>query len=721
MMTPAVFTKEVIEFLIHSGWRQFFLDEQFKFSPPFPALAELSTIAPDILENTPFLNIFGDTDQKNLDSLLRQLAAGSIQTILATAFLRQSGPKDHEGGGVELILYLTTAENTQSHYIGFIRPLPAAPAQKNIVQPESSSKIEALEGLLEASRALNTLDLQNILNTIVQRVSVLLKSNHTVVYLADYQTQKLNPTATHSSPDMAHVPTPAFNFEKGTVGWVLKHRQPLCINDVTKDDRFLYVSPDSHLIANLISTPLIVKGEAIGVLEATHKSDGVAFTEDDVALLSAFASQAAVAIHHARLFQETNQRLAEVSTLYTLADQLTKVLELDRVIESSVTILKHALDCSSCCLFLKQKTEQAETLALKLCSGWLKTKQNDAKINYITQLANKLIAKPSPIYLQNVNLAEPKQTFNNQEVSKQPPLGSVMIMPLLVKEELLGALVINDQKINAFGQAEGRLLTIAAAQISTAIENARLYDNLEQRATELEAALNEVAATNHLRSEFVENVSHELRTPLTFIKAYIALILENSLGQIPPAVREKLEIISHKTNAVIRLVEDLVSLQRLESGNLRFESIATHTLIVRATAGAIAGAAEYNIKIVLDSAPDLPPVRVDVDRIGQVFDNLVGNALKFSPGGEKINITARQDGDRIKFSVQDYGKGIPANQLDKIFERFYQVADSSSAYGGAGLGLTIVKQIVEAHGGEITVQSKVNQGSTFSFWLPIDQ
>jgi signal transduction histidine kinase len=301
-------------------------------------------------------------------------------------------------------------------------------------------------------------------------------------------------------------------------------------------------------------------------------------------------------------------------------------------------------------------------------------------------------------------------------------LGSVMVVPLIVKEELLGALAINDRRPHAFGQAEGRLLTIAAAQISSAIENTRLYDNLEQRAVELEFALKEVEEANRLKSEFVQNVSHELRTPLTFIKAYVELILEGSLGKIPRKVKEKLQIISQKADAITRLVEDIVSLQRIEADTLRLESIGIHELVTRAQELASASAAKRNIKIVSNSEPNLPKVRVDVDRIGQVFDNLVGNALKFSPAGSKINITAELDDGKVKFSVQDYGIGIPPNKLDKVFDRFYQVDGSTTRrHGGAGLGLTIVKQIIEAHGGYITVESKLNKGTTFSFWLSIDK
>ncbi len=582
---------------------------------------------------------------------------------------------------------------------------------------ETQRHIEQMAGLLEASHVINTLDLQDILNTIVQRVGALLKAEYTTVYLADEESQQIRATASHNSATMAFVPISHFNFGEGTVGWVLKHRQSLRLNDVSKDDRFLRI-PQSKLISNLISIPLIVKDEAIGVLEAANKAGSEGFTTEDEALLSAFASQAALAIYNARLFDETNQRLAEVSTLYTFADQMTKVMELSQVSQSTVTILRHALNCSGCCLFLQEKSGNKVSLVLKASSGWHESTAPSPTINYIIKLAESLTTKPQPIHITDVRDGSSKLSSLNGPSKIQ--IRSLMIVPLIVKDKLLGALSIDDHQPNVFGQSEGRLLTITAAQISTAIENIRLYDNLEQRAIELEAALEEVQETNRLKSEFVQNVSHELRTPLTFVRAYLELILEGGLGEVSRAMREKLEFISQKTYAVIRLVEDIVSLQKVESGNLRLALISPNELMTQAIHGAAASAAESEIKIISDSEPDLPLLRVDVDRIGQVFDNLVGNAIKFSRLGSEIKISAELEGDTVKFSVQDHGVGIPPEALDKVFEKFYQVAHPNTRrYKGSGLGLAIVKQIVEAHQGRVNVESTPNQGSTFFFWLPV--
>lgn len=592
---------------------------------------------------------------------------------------------------------------------------------------QTQNHIEQLAGLLEASRITNTLDLQDILNTIVQRVGALLKAEYASVYLGTDENQPIRETASYSVGPRPHNPMPDYKYGEGTVGWTLKHRQPLRINDVTQDSRFVFFSPRSKLIANLIAIPLIVKNEAIGVIEVCNKLGGSIFTTEDEALLSAFASQAAIALYNARLFNETNQRLAEVSTLYTFADQMTKVIDLDQVSRSTVTILRHALDCSGCCVFLQESVDGHDALILKACSGWHEGKTNSSDIADLIKLAEGLSEKLQPLHIHDLpeeirsGLLE-LPSSSNPAAADSLPIRSVMIVPLIVKDQFLGALAIDDHEPNAFGPSEGRLLTITAAQISTAIENIRLYAYLEQRAIELEAALEEVQETNRLKSEFVQNVSHELRTPLTFIRAYIELILEGELGDLSPLMKEKLEFISQKTFSVIRLVEDIVSLQKVESGHLRFELINPDQLINQAVQSATATAAKFNINLVTATTADLPPLRVDVDRVGQVFDNLIGNAIKFSRPDSEIKIGAELEGETIKFSVQDYGAGIPSEAVNRVFEKFYQAGRpvGSRQYKGSGLGLAIVKQIVEAHQGRVAVESQLNQGSTFYFWLPID-
>jgi signal transduction histidine kinase len=236
----------------------------------------------------------------------------------------------------------------------------------------------------------------------------------------------------------------------------------------------------------------------------------------------------------------------------------------------------------------------------------------------------------------------------------------------------------------------------------------------------LEQALQDLQEASRLKSEFMQNVSHELRTPLTFVKGYIELFLEGAFGELNEEMQNRLTIVANRTSAVTRLVEDMLLLQQVEVGNLQFDWFDLADVVHLAAQAADVTAAQNQVKISTQMPAELPSVWGDAGRVGQIFDNLIGNAIKFSPEGGQIIIRVEllEDGF-LKTSIQDTGIGIPAGKLDKIFSRFYQVDGSTTRrYGGTGLGLAIVRQIVEAHGGWITAESYVGQGSTFAFSLP---
>jgi len=266
------------------------------------------------------------------------------------------------------------------------------------------------------------------------------------------------------------------------------------------------------------------------------------------------------------------------------------------------------------------------------------------------------------------------------------------------------------------------LLTIAAAQAATMIENARLYESLKERARRLKLAYDELKELNRLKSEFVQNVSHELRTPLTFIRGYVDLLLDGSLGEVSSTQADALKVVAAKTQALGRLVSDVISLQKAEMTSLDLAPVSMVDVIDLALRGAEVAAREAGLTLIHTITPDLPPVLADRARLGQVLDNLIGNALKFTPANGTIELRLEDAGEFERVSVIDSGIGIPPDKLEKVFEPFYQIDGSSTRrFGGAGLGLAIVKQIVEAHGGQIRVMSELGEGSNFFFTVPKHQ
>jgi signal transduction histidine kinase len=274
-------------------------------------------------------------------------------------------------------------------------------------------------------------------------------------------------------------------------------------------------------------------------------------------------------------------------------------------------------------------------------------------------------------------------------------------------------------------------LTIAGAQAAAAIVNAQLYRDLRERAQTLAEAHRELQESDRLKSEFIQNTSHELRTPLTFIKAYVELLLDDTLDPLTDRQRQSLQIVADWTGSLTQLVDNILTIHQVERGELDFERIDLAEVAQMCLQSAQATASQSGLSLAQEWPLDLYPVWGDRARLEQVFVNLIGNALKFSPNGGTITVRLQNAQETVsvggattshryvRAEVIDEGIGIAPEQLTKIFGRFYQVDGSSTRrFGGAGLGLAIVQDTIQAHGGAISVDSQVGIGSTFSFTVP---
>jgi signal transduction histidine kinase len=300
----------------------------------------------------------------------------------------------------------------------------------------------------------------------------------------------------------------------------------------------------------------------------------------------------------------------------------------------------------------------------------------------------------------------------------------VLLVPLFSRTgELVAYFSVDDPVDRLVPSNETvEMLEIFGNHAVVALENARLYRELEAHSRELEAAGKRMEELHALRSTFVSTVSHELRTPLTAIRAYVDTLLAAADGDLPPAqVRRFLGIINEESQRLTRLIESVLDLNRFDSGNLRLsrQSVDLAELIEesRRILEPVAQAGQVVLKTLLEAAD----TRVDADRdqLRQLVLHLGSNAVKFTPAGGQVTLRLTGDDRDVTLVVEDTGIGIPEEALDKIFERFYQV-DSSLVrrYGGTGLGLAICKSIVEWHGGRVTAESTPERGSRFTVVLP---
>ncbi len=291
---------------------------------------------------------------------------------------------------------------------------------------------------------------------------------------------------------------------------------------------------------------------------------------------------------------------------------------------------------------------------------------------------------------------------------------ALLIVPLLRPRGIVGILVVRRKQPGEFPQSTIDLLETFADQSVLAIQNARLFREIEEKGRELEVA------SKH-KSQFLANMSHELRTPLNAILGYTELILDSIYGEPTEKMRTVLERLQANGKHLLGLINDVLDLSKIEAGQLTL-SLDDYSLsdVVHGVVSAVEPlAAEKRLAFKAEVAPDLPTGRGDGRRLSQVLLNLVGNAIKFTDKGE-VAIRASATNGAFTVAVCDTGPGIPAADQAKIFEEFQQ-ADSSITRkkGGTGLGLSIAKRIIEMHGGRIWVESEPGKGSTFYFSLPV--
>jgi signal transduction histidine kinase len=321
-----------------------------------------------------------------------------------------------------------------------------------------------------------------------------------------------------------------------------------------------------------------------------------------------------------------------------------------------------------------------------------------------------------------------------------PRLGVYLVRHKYVTAEQLQAALVDQAEIRSgegrrligqtlvrLGYLSGRDLDQAIAsqllELQTALLDANrgLEQRVQERTAELEAALTRLTEFNQLKANFVANVSHELRTPLTHIKGYNSLLTDQTLGPTTPDQREALRVTAASIGRLEQLINDLIAYAAAARGELtvnrRLVSLAAvaSQVIERLETKAV----KQRVTLSVELPGTLPLVNADEEKLNWLLVQLVDNGLKFTPPAGQVSLSAVVRGDQVIVAVRDTGIGIPEDRLDDIFEPFRQLDGSSTRrYGGTGLGLALVRQIVEAHGSAITVTSQVGQGSTFSFELP---
>jgi signal transduction histidine kinase len=317
----------------------------------------------------------------------------------------------------------------------------------------------------------------------------------------------------------------------------------------------------------------------------------------------------------------------------------------------------------------------------------------------------------------------------NQEVDRQTGYRTKTILCMPVRSKygtIVGVLQVLNKRAGVFTTADEEMLDALSSQAAIALENARLYEDLRKAYADLKQL-------DAMKGNFLANISHELRTPLAPIIGYVDMLLSGRPGPLTDRQRSHLTVVEQAVQRLQSLIEGLLAFVQMDQGELDIQTRPSPLgLLLEERARLIASrATEKGLTVEVGVPPGLPDVQMDSQQIARALLLLLDNAIKFTPTGGRISLGAKACGmsadappdwkhGYVEVSLSDTGIGIPADEIPRIFEKFYQVdATATRSYGGTGLGLALVKQIMDAHGTRVTVESALHAGSTFRFRLPI--
>jgi len=566
-------------------------------------------------------------------------------------------------------------------------------------------------------------DPDTVLTTIVESARRLCQSQAAHLYLLEDGVYGLIKAVGLSKESAAYIAEHPMPMERDTlIGRVGLDRTTQQIPDVLADPN--YGRRDLQRVAlfrTTMAAPLLIDDEVVGAL-SVWRNEVSPFDEREMAIVTAFAGQAAMAINGVKLVQELEARRAELARK---VDELEALREVGEAVGSSLdvdhvlsTIAMHAVELSGTdggsimeyyehdrC-FMVRATYQTEPTVIE--------RLRSIRIELDETLVGRAAKERRPLAVTDLNAVE---LDAHLRILYESGWRSVLAVPMLREEQIVGALIVRRKRTGSFSEETVELLETFASQSALALLNARLFRELEQRSAELE-----VASTH--KSEFLASMSHELRTPLNAVLGFSEVLLEQMFGEINERQEEYLRDIHGSGKHLLELLNEILDLSKVEAGQMQLEYTTFELAPVLDHAAAMLRerAGLKAVDIVVEADDDVGAVEADELRLKQVVINLLTNAVKFTGDAGSIVMRATRSGsDVVTITVSDTGIGVPPEDRERIFESFQQGGRGASREEGTGLGLTLSRRIVELLGGRMWLESEVGVGSTFGFSLPADR
>lgn len=559
-----------------------------------------------------------------------------------------------------------------------------------------------LAALYEVSAQLGTtLDLTELLHLVMDSIIKLTGAERGFLMLRDEITGALE-AAVARNVDQETIAGNAMQISRTIVTRAAESGQAILTDNAQEDHRFsAHQSVIGYQLRSIMCAPLRARGRIIGVAYVDNRLFSGVFSQRDLDLLVAFINQAAVAIDNARLFTQTDQALArrvEELTIFQQIDQeLNRSLDLNRVLSLALDWAVKLTESDSGSIGLL--VEEEEGSYVRLLPNPHKPDSPPRQVPASHPIVAELLRTENCVYRQHLS---PVEAIDGT------PAAAQLAVPIKREGRVIGLISLESQQSNTYKDEDIAFVTRLADRGAVAIENARLYEAVQ--------------AADKAKTDFISVVTHELRLPMTSIKGYTDLVQKELVGPLTQQQKDFLEVVQRNVARMSVLIDDLSDINRIESKRMRFEfsqfDVRQVVKDVLATMRERLETRQQNVHLQLPA--DLPLVYADRTRINQVLTNLLSNANKYTPPQGEITIQATALASHVQLSVVDNGLGIAPEDQARLFTQFFRSADTQvREQPGWGLGLSIVKMMVEAQGGEINFQSIYRQGSAFTFTIPI--
>ncbi|HAF09401.1 MAG TPA: hypothetical protein DCK98_04890 [Chloroflexi bacterium] len=581
---------------------------------------------------------------------------------------------------------------------------------------------EALERQTATSSVLRVIsgsafDIDPVLQAIVDSAIDICHANHAGVYAregssSDYVLRAVS--ADWPSLPLGSVVDIEDESEHPMISRAVKSRRSVHVPDVLEDPIMRAVA-SAHASRSRLAVPIMKDGEPIGVIRLGRR-EPTPFSQREIEVVESFATQAAIAMENVRLFNKTQEALErQTATSELLAAMSESAFDLKRVfemvLEKSLALCKaeygwiRQIDADGTGRIVASKRPEAAGSPLAPLSP-------TARIGEAASVMGRAYRERRTVHVNDIR-ADPTVADSKGmiDIGARTGLG----VPLLRGNVALGVIILVRIDVRPFEEREIELVESFARQAAIAIENVRLFKEIQEKSAQLEVA-------NRHKTEFLANMSHELRTPLNAIIGFSEVLLQRMFGELNEQQADYLEDVKSSGQHLLTLINDILDLSKIEAGRMELE--AAPFSLVAALNNAVTlvreRAQSHGIKLALEVAPELDTVVADERKLKQVVVNLLANAVKFTPDGGTVTLRAARENGEVRLAVHDTGIGIAPEDQERIFQEFQQATHQGErSREGTGLGLTLSKRMVELHGGTISVDSAPGKGSTFTVTLPL--